>query len=498
MVVASPVTEARSHDRRFGVINMVFLLAASVRSVSWLCDSKRSYFGSTRPGMALAVLLLVSPVLSGCLGEDDWGESEWRASDYRVHYEDEDYICYDGIAILDCNAFPEGYEKASSESYWFDHMTNGDSLYLILSSYEDSSGTAIVTVTTQDGSDSFKLSDGELESRIFPMRGYDPYLEVVLEADNGWFGDIVHYTIELQIDTTHRDTDLDGYIDTVDFCDYTYGTSSVVHLGCTDSDGDGWSNADEYACGTYLLLENHTPLDSDNDAVCNYLDEDDDGDGWDDTEELSCGADPLSPNSIPVMTGTDECHAILLGEGGFWESHKDLIAAMAIIGTLAAVLRQPNPGKGPPRRREGTANGAIDYQGQGLENFTVAELKGLLREWGLPVGGRKAELISRLLDNESEEFGWQDDVENDPGPVSSKSDPALDGMIGVFRRDVNHAVWVNAPNGQTIGDAVASSGLIGRDGAAWSITDRSGRYIDKREQASNFWSQSVMVVFQWE
>ena len=317
---------------------MVFLLAASVRSVSWLCDSKRSYFESTRPSMALAVLLLVSSVLSGCLGGDDWDESEL---DFQDFYEHEYHICYDSEwRIFDYRGFPEYLEHVEKGDrdlrvYRWSDFQNGDLLKLTLSSHEDSSGMAVVTVTTQDKSDSFKLRSWGSESGIFEMSGTDRYLEVRLEADNGWFGDIVHYTIEVQIDTTYRDTDLDGYIDTVDFCDYTYGTSSVVHLGCTDSDGDGWSNTDENACGTHYLAENHTPLDNDNDAICNYLDGDDDGDGWADTEELSCGADPLSPNSIPVMTGTAECHAILLDGGGFWESAKGLIAVMAVIGTLA-------------------------------------------------------------------------------------------------------------------------------------------------------------------
>ncbi len=484
---------------------MVFLLAASVRSVSWLCDSKRSYFESTRPSMALAVLLLVSSVLSGCLGGDDWDESEL---DFQDFYEHEYHICYDSEwRIFDCRGFPEYLEHVEKGDrglrvYRWSDFQNGDLLKLTLSSHEDSSGMAVVTVTTQDKLDSFKLRSWGSESGIFEMSGTDRYLEVRLEADNGWFGDIVHYTIEVQIDTTYRDTDLDGYIDTVDFCDYTYGTSSVVHLGCTDSDGDGWSNTDEDACGTHYLAENHTPLDNDNDAICNYLDGDDDGDGWADTEELSCGADPLSPNSIPVMTGTAECHAILLDGGGFWESAKGLIAVMAVIGTLAVTNRvffpdRPNAALGAARRREGAANGASDYRGQGFEDFTVVELKGLLRERGLPVSGRKAELISRLLDNEWDEFEeWEDDVEDDSRSVLSESDPAAEGIIGVFRNDVGQAVWVKSQNGQTIGDAVASSGLVGRDGTPWSINDQSGRHVDNGDPATGFWSQKVSVIFQ--
>ena len=138
---------------------MVFLLAASVRSVSWLCDSKRSYFESTRPSMALAVLLLASSVLSGCLGGDDWDESEL---DFQDFYEHEYHICYDSEwRIFDCSGFPEYLEHVEKGDrdlrvYRWSDFQNGDLLKLPLSSHEDSSGMAVVTVTTQDKSDSFK------------------------------------------------------------------------------------------------------------------------------------------------------------------------------------------------------------------------------------------------------------------------------------------------------------------------------------------------------
>ena len=384
--------------------------------------------------MLLAVLLLGSTIVSGCLGGDDWDESEL---DFQYYREYENYICYDGIAIWDCYDFPEHLEAESSARHIFS-STNGDLLKLTLSSHEDSTGMAVVTVTTQDKSDSFKLRSGNTESGIFEISGTDRYLEVQLEADNGWFGDIVHYTIEVRRDTTYRDTDLDGYIDTTDFCDFSKGNSSIAHLGCPDSDGDGWSNIDEDACGTDYSISNQTPLDNDKDAICNYLDLDDDGDGWGDTEELSCGADPLSPNSIPVVTGTDECHAILLDGGGFWESARGLIAAMAIIGTLVMILpERPDAALGAPRRRK-----------------------------------------------------------DDDDPIRPESHAALKGVVGVFRKDVNHAVWVESQNGETIGDVVTSSGLVGRDGTPWSIKDQSGSDVGKGAPASRFWSQNVSVVFQ--
>lgn len=438
---------------------MVFLLAASVRSVSWLCDSKRSYFESSRSSVALTMLLLGSTIMSGCLGGNEWRHHEF---DFQDSYEHEYHICYDsGWRYFDCADWPEyldhidpedrvhsDYRWTNSFNYGIGSVENGDFLKLILSSHEDSSGIAIVTVATQDGTDSFKLRSGNSETRIFEMSGNDRFLDVDLVADNGWWGDIVHYTIEVQKDTTYRDIDLDGYIDTIDFCDYTYGTSSVSHLGCPDSDGDGWSDGDEYACGTYLLVENHTPLDRDNDAICNYLDEDDDGDGWADTEELACGADPLSANSIPIVNnGSEECHAILLDVEGYWESPlKRISSIVIIIGTLSMLK------VGRYRRSD------IHLKDPHSE-YSVPEPEGPKRFKGLE-------------------------------PVH-----VAEGTIGIFRKDVNQAVWVNAQNGQTIGDAVSSSGLVGRDGTPWSIHNQSGEAVDKGDPATNFWSQNVSVVF---
>ena len=429
---------------------MAFILAVSVRSVSWLCDSKRSYFESTRSSVTLAVLLLGSTIMSGCIGGDDWDENEL---DFQFFYEQEYHICYDSEwRIFDCLDFPEDLEHVPSADRglriyrWSDYShQNGDLLKLSLTSHEDSSGMAVVTVTTPDKSDSFKLRSGHTESGIFEMSGTDRYLEVQLEADNGWFGDIVHYTIEVQHDTTYRDTDLDGYIDTVDFCNFSNGTSSISHLGCPDSDGDGWSDTDEYACNTSSGLRNHTPLDLDGDGICNYLDLDDDGDGWEDTEELTCGADSLSPNSIPIVNDRvpnllqpGECHAILLDSGGPRDSGRELIVAMGIIGIPLVMAN-----------RNGRAN------------------------------------RRRIQDKDDSLI-----------VCASVSDLAGQGVIGIFRNDVNHAVWVEPKNGQTIGDAVASTGLVGRDGTSWSIQDQSGSDVDKNDPATSFWSQNISVIFQ--
>ena len=50
-----------------------------------------------------------------------------------------------------------------------------------------------------------------------------------------------------------------------------------------DSDGDGWSDADEASCGTDSSDNTSIPTDTDSDGICDPVDTDDDGDGWSDT-----------------------------------------------------------------------------------------------------------------------------------------------------------------------------------------------------------------------
>ena len=97
-----------------------------------------------------------------------------------------------------------------------------------------------------------------------------------------------------------------------DLCEWASQSLSCTDVWTpesTDSDGDGWSNADEIDCSTDPYDGNSVPYDTDSDGVCNHLDADDDNDGWSDTDEsVNCGEnnDPLNPVDTPTDTDGDQ------------------------------------------------------------------------------------------------------------------------------------------------------------------------------------------------
>jgi hypothetical protein len=97
------------------------------------------------------------------------------------------------------------------------------------------------------------------------------------------------------------DQDTDGIYDPDDECPGTpQGTTNVQPNGCTDSDSDGWDDSDEIVCNTDPNDSSKTPVDTDSDTLCDYLDDDDDGDGYLDSVELVSGTNPLDANSMPA------------------------------------------------------------------------------------------------------------------------------------------------------------------------------------------------------
>lgn len=68
----------------------------------------------------------------------------------------------------------------------------------------------------------------------------------------------------------------------------------------TDTDGDGWTDQDEYYCYTNASDNNSVPTDYDMDGICDVIDEDDDNDSWYDWEEYNCGTNATDANDVPT------------------------------------------------------------------------------------------------------------------------------------------------------------------------------------------------------
>ncbi|MBL71845.1 MAG: hypothetical protein CMB41_01600 [Euryarchaeota archaeon] len=118
------------------------------------------------------------------------------------------------------------------------------------------------------------------------------------------------------------DGDGDGYPDQSgasksDDCPFTYGTSRVILLGCSDidrdfvpdiydddADGDGIRNEMERAASSGTILydpfnPDSTPADTDQDTIPDVIDDDADGDGWPNDIENDRNADPMDPDVTP-------------------------------------------------------------------------------------------------------------------------------------------------------------------------------------------------------
>jgi len=112
-----------------------------------------------------------------------------------------------------------------------------------------------------------------------------------------------------------------------------------------DVDGDDVANDDDWA-----PMDSSEWADTDNDGIGDNADDDDDGDGYTDSEEYSCGTDEKNPNSVPSdYDGDGECDATDLtpvgdrssaADGqeapGFTPGFPAVLAAISLLG--AAVL----------------------------------------------------------------------------------------------------------------------------------------------------------------
>ena len=154
------------------------------------------------------------------------------------------------------------------------------------------------------------------------------------------------YDSDYICDIMDSDDDGDGYADTEDSFQYDAtewvdtDSDGIGNNQDEDDDGDGWTDIIEPNCGAEPLNSQSSPVDTDNDGTCDFLDpdndndsvmdvdddfpedpneskdtdgdgtgnnadNDDDGDGWADSSESLCDTSPLSDQSVPEDTDMD-------------------------------------------------------------------------------------------------------------------------------------------------------------------------------------------------
>ena len=126
------------------------------------------------------------------------------------------------------------------------------------------------------------------------------------------------YTISPSVDTTNRDTDEDGFVNSEDDCDDVQGTSTEDRKGCPDGDSDGWSDTgDRFPTdGTQwsdgdgdgygdnpapATMPDHCPQYFGNSDQDRYGCRDSDADGWSDPDPTAI----FSTESWNVSDGAD-------------------------------------------------------------------------------------------------------------------------------------------------------------------------------------------------
>ncbi len=148
-----------------------------------------------------------------------------------------------------------------------------------------------------------------------------------------------------------------------------------------DSDGDGYSNADEYDNSTDPLNPASYPPDYDHDHISNLNDQDDDNDGSDDVNDPfaldpSNGADTVLPINYTWDGGNPGSGLLGLGFTGVMINHKDDYSALfdpnnIIAGGANGWLTIKNVASGDPFRGSNNQRDALQFGVPNRGAFTV-------------------------------------------------------------------------------------------------------------------------------
>mgnify|MGYP001212341967 CR=1 FL=1 len=172
---------------------------------------------------------------------------------------------------------------------------------------------------------------------------YSSLEQAILDTGTNWEGASGYITFLPNGDSAGHGYDICEYISQHPQLSPDLVCDEVWQPSTPDSDGDGWTDADESDCSTDPDDANSIPDDWDSDGVCDPIDSDDDNDGypddsdwapldptewidtdddgignnadfdddgdsWADIRETECGYDPLSASSTPSDFDSDnEC-----------------------------------------------------------------------------------------------------------------------------------------------------------------------------------------------
>ena len=185
----------------------------------------------------------------------------------------------DGVTSSGYVCDPDGCSPTDKRDYWKIQGKKGDIVQVTFSGsmsnpawWCPSDGwTGSFTM----GSVTSNVDDGNPTAILSTTLATAGEISLKVEGSDSWCNDGFDYTLTPSIDKTNRDTDEDGFIDTEDDCVNLVGTSTNDRKGCTDNDGDGWSDPDSgwgvQNGADAFASESSQWLDSDNDGYGDNL-----------------------------------------------------------------------------------------------------------------------------------------------------------------------------------------------------------------------------------
>ena len=185
----------------------------------------------------------------------------------------------DGVSSSGYVCDDDGCSPIDKQDYWKIQVVKGDIVQVTFSGSMSNPSWLCISdgwegTFTMDGV-SQNVDDGSPTATLSTTLTTAGEIVLKVQGKDSWCNDGFDYTLTPSIDKTNRDSDEDGFVDTEDDCTFLVGTSTNDRKGCTDSDGDGWSDPDS-GWGTQngadaFASESSQWLDSDNDGYGDNL-----------------------------------------------------------------------------------------------------------------------------------------------------------------------------------------------------------------------------------